>query len=98
MTPDPRGAQAPWRADRVKNLERQHDHALRGCLAEIHAAGGKRSGLEALNMAGIDPLGAAQGPRNVDTQFIVDRGDRTTAIRCLHDAFFGTGASVALVA
>jgi aspartate kinase len=55
-------------------------------------------GLQALTEAGIDPQGAAQGPRNVDTQFIVERDDRAKTIACLHKAFFRSENAVALVA
>jgi len=45
-------------------------------------------GLEAFERAGLASVGATQGPRNVDTQFILEREDRDPAIKALHDAFF----------
>jgi hypothetical protein len=39
---DPRRADAAQRADRVEILERQHDHALRRCAAQIRAPGRER--------------------------------------------------------
>ncbi|NDR56812.1 aspartate kinase [Aliiruegeria sabulilitoris] len=56
-------------------------------------------GMQALSAAGLEPLGACQGPRNVDTQFILDRSDRSVAIRSLHAAFVeDSEAGFALVA
>lgn len=56
-------------------------------------------GLEALEKADLTPLGATQGPRNVDTQFILDRDERSAAVKALHAAFFGEADSgYALVA
>ncbi|MDV7145329.1 aspartate kinase [Tropicimonas sp. TH_r6] len=56
-------------------------------------------GLQALEAAEIAPHGACQGPRNVDTQFILDRTDRSEAIRSLHAAFVeAQDAGFALVA
>lgn len=42
-------------------------------------------GLQALEKGGMASLGASQGPRNVDVQFILDRDDLQSAIRALHD-------------
>ncbi len=56
-------------------------------------------GLEALSKAGLESVGATQGPRNVDTQFLMERGQCVDAIKSLHAAFFDGGeAKVALVA
>ena len=57
-------------------------------------------GMAALEEAGIVPLGAAQGPRSVDVQFIVDHSELSNAICSLHDVFFPREekAGVALVA
>lgn len=61
-------------------------------------------GLESFANSGIYSVGASQGPRNVDTQFILERDDMAKAIKSLHDAFFdeekaeGDKAKVALVA
>jgi aspartate kinase len=38
----------------------------------------------------ILPRGATQGPRNVDTQFILQREDKDKAIALLHEEFFGS--------
>ncbi|MDU8913499.1 aspartate kinase [Aestuariicoccus sp. MJ-SS9] len=43
-------------------------------------------GLQALSEAGLEVTGASQGPRNVDVQFILDRGALEPAIRALHGA------------
>ncbi|MEE3358466.1 MAG: aspartate kinase [Pseudomonadota bacterium] len=50
-------------------------------------------GLVALANAGLDPTGAAHGPRNVDTQFIVERDVRDEAIQALHGTFFEAESS-----
>ncbi|MEC8582728.1 MAG: aspartate kinase, partial [Pseudomonadota bacterium] len=50
-------------------------------------------GLVALAEAGLDPTGAAHGPRNVDTQFIVERDVRDQAIQALHGTFFEAESS-----
>ncbi len=56
-------------------------------------------GMQALGKAGLVPHGATQGPRNVDTQFILDRSDRSSAIQILHAAFVEeSGSKFALVA
>ncbi|MGP6085884.1 aspartate kinase [Antarctobacter jejuensis] len=59
-------------------------------------------GLLAFDRAGIYSVGASQGPRNVDTQFILERGDMSKAIKTLHAAFFDDaeieGSPVSLVA
>ncbi len=41
-------------------------------------------GLQALANAGMACLGASQGPRNVDVQFILERDDLQPAIKALH--------------
>jgi aspartate kinase len=53
-------------------------------------------GLRALEDAELTPLGAAQGPRNVDTQFILNRTDRDPAIAALHRSFFAQSTAVAI--
>ncbi|MGK7755724.1 MULTISPECIES: aspartate kinase [unclassified Roseovarius] len=52
-------------------------------------------GLQALADNGMASLGATQGPRHVDTQFILEREDRDPAIKALHDMFFGKASSPA---
>ena len=49
-----------------------------GGLAVLHR------GLSALSDAGLEAIGASQGPRQVDVQFIVERDLRPAAIRALH--------------
>ena len=44
-------------------------------------------GLVALADAGLSAIGASQGPRNVDVQFIVDRDVLQPTIRALHSRF-----------
>ncbi|MCM2563255.1 aspartate kinase [Lutimaribacter sp. EGI FJ00015] len=44
-------------------------------------------GLQAIADAGFESIGATQGPRNVDVQFILDRDDLKPAIKALHSAF-----------
>jgi len=41
-------------------------------------------GLLALSDAGLDVIGASQGPRNVDVQFVIDRDMLSPAIKALH--------------
>ncbi|MCJ7874383.1 aspartate kinase [Marinovum sp. 2_MG-2023] len=41
-------------------------------------------GLRALSDQGLDVIGACQGPRNVDVQFVVDRDALKPAIKALH--------------
>lgn len=56
-------------------------------------------GLQAFDDAGIYSVGASQGPRNVDTQFILERADMEKAIQSLHSAYFDDeDKKVALVA
>ncbi|WP_374303597.1 aspartate kinase [Paracoccus sp. (in: a-proteobacteria)] len=43
-------------------------------------------GLHALDGAGLEAIGASQGPRQVDVQFIVERDLRDASIRALHGA------------
>ncbi|MDF0599263.1 aspartate kinase [Psychromarinibacter sp. C21-152] len=43
-------------------------------------------GLQAIADAGLESLGASQGPRNVDVQFIMEREDLKPAIKALHGA------------
>jgi len=47
-------------------------------------------GLQALSAAGINIVGANQGPRNVDVQFVVDREALKTAICALHAELIDT--------
>jgi aspartate kinase len=44
-------------------------------------------GLQAIADAGYESIGATQGPRNVDVQFILDRDDLKPVIKALHSAF-----------
>ncbi|WP_112321339.1 aspartate kinase [Oceanibium sediminis] len=44
-------------------------------------------GLTALADAGLSAIGASQGPRNVDVQFIVERDVLKSAIKAMHGAF-----------
>ncbi|WP_370271413.1 aspartate kinase [Pseudooceanicola nitratireducens] len=44
-------------------------------------------GLCAVADAGHSCIGAAQGPRNVDVQFVMERDDLAACIKVLHDAF-----------
>ena len=48
-------------------------------------------GLLAIADAGLSAIGASQGPRNVDVQFILDRDALQPAIRAMHSAFIETG-------
>lgn len=48
-------------------------------------------GLGALREAGIDVISAHQTTRTVDAQFVVDREDRDTCVKILHDTFMGKG-------
>ena len=47
-------------------------------------------GMHAFAKDDILPRGATQGPRNVDTQFILQREDKDKAIALLHEEFFGS--------
>ena len=53
-------------------------------------------GLGAIAEAGLETVGATQGPRNVDVQFILDRDDLQGAIRALHGALIGKASGPAL--
>lgn len=44
-------------------------------------------GLEAIAAAGLETLGASQGPRNVDVQFVLERDLLKPAIKALHQTF-----------
>ena len=44
-------------------------------------------GLVAIAEAGQTAIGASQGPRNVDVQFIVERESLQPVIKALHGAF-----------
>ncbi|MEB3419748.1 aspartate kinase [Salipiger marinus] len=46
-----------------------------------------QTGLCAIADAGLEAIGATQGPRNVDVQFIVDRDKLKPIIKALHGAF-----------
>ncbi len=63
---------------------------------DLSGLGTLSRGLQALGEAGLDVLGATQGPRNVDTQIVVARNDLPEVIRCLHAAFIGTGPRAAM--
>ncbi|TMV05665.1 aspartate kinase [Ruegeria sediminis] len=66
---------------------------------DLHGLRVLARGMQVLDVAGLEPLGAMQGPRNVDTQFILPRSDRSPAIQALHEGFFGrTDAKAALAA
>ena len=43
-------------------------------------------GLQAIAKAGHEAIGATQGPRNVDVQYIVDRDSRDAVVKALHGA------------
>jgi len=47
-------------------------------------------GLVAIADAGLSAIGASQGPRNVDVQFILDRDALQPAIKAMHSAFIKT--------
>ncbi|MGR3321829.1 MAG: aspartate kinase [Pseudooceanicola sp.] len=47
-------------------------------------------GLVSLAEAGLEAVGATQGPRNVDVQFILNREDLKPAIKALHACFIET--------
>jgi len=47
-------------------------------------------GLVAIADAGLSAIGASQGPRNVDVQFILDRDALQPAIKAMHGAFIET--------
>ncbi|MBP0483073.1 aspartate kinase [Sagittula salina] len=49
-------------------------------------------GLQALADGGLACLGASQGPRNVDVQYTMPRGDMAAAIRALHESLVVKGA------
>jgi aspartate kinase len=53
-------------------------------------------GLQAIAGAGHEAIGATQGPRNVDVQYIVDRDSRDAVIKALHAELI-EGASAPLV-
>ncbi|KUF09140.1 aspartate kinase [Pseudoponticoccus marisrubri] len=56
-------------------------------------------GLQAIAEAGMESLGASQGPRNVDVQFIMERDDLAPTIKALHQALVeSTGKKVKLAA
>lgn len=48
-------------------------------------------GLQAIADAGMEAIGASQGPRHVDVQFILEREDLQPAIKALHAAFVEAG-------
>ncbi|MBE3636839.1 aspartate kinase [Mangrovicoccus algicola] len=48
-------------------------------------------GLQAIAAAGLEALGAAQGPRNVDVQFILEREDLAGVIKALHREYVEAG-------
>jgi aspartate kinase len=51
-------------------------------------------GLCAIADAGHECIGATQGPRNVDVQFVMDRDVLKPAIKALHGEFIGTGEAL----
>lgn len=50
-------------------------------------------GLQAIAAVGLEAMGASQGPRNVDVQFVFERGDLQPAIRALHETFIDSAGS-----
>jgi aspartate kinase len=55
-------------------------------------------GLQAIAGAGLEAIGASQGPRNVDVQFILDRKSLNPAIAALHNALVEPKHEVAIKA
>lgn len=55
-------------------------------------------GLQALSDDGLASVGASQGPRNVDTQFLLEREDLAPAIKALHGAFFARAQALSQAA
>ncbi len=55
-------------------------------------------GLQALSDNGLASVGASQGPRNVDTQFLLEREDLAPAIKALHGAFFARAQALSQAA
>jgi aspartate kinase len=55
-------------------------------------------GLQALANAGLESVGATQGPRNVDVQFVLERDDLVPVIKALHEAFIPAKVSLKQVA
>lgn len=55
-------------------------------------------GLQAIAEAGMESVGASQGPRNVDVQFLMERDDLQPAIKALHKAFVESESKVQLAA
>jgi len=53
-------------------------------------------GLQAIAAAGMAAIGATQGPRNVDVQFILERKTLKPVIAALHDAFITESAQPSL--
>ncbi|SIN99846.1 aspartate kinase [Vannielia litorea] len=49
-------------------------------------------GLQAIAGAGLEAIGATQGPRNVDVQFVLERDDLDPAISALHHALVEAGS------
>ena len=79
-----------------KDLAKHYPAATIGSrtLAMVSAIGRDLSGLSVLTRgltaiadAGFEALGAAQGPRNVDVQFVFERELLKPAIKALHQAF-----------
>jgi aspartate kinase len=52
-------------------------------------------GLQAIAGAGLEAIGASQGPRNVDVQFILEREALKPTIKALHQAFIETATTPA---
>jgi aspartate kinase len=55
-------------------------------------------GLQAIAEAGIELVGALQGPRNVDVQFVVESGALDKTIRALHNELIQSAPNRALIA
>ncbi|OOY22120.1 aspartate kinase [Thioclava sp. DLFJ5-1] len=55
-------------------------------------------GLQAIAKDGMESLGATQGPRNVDVQFVLERGDLKPVIKALHEEFIPEESALKQVA
>jgi aspartate kinase len=64
---------------------------------DISGLGALSRGLDALSAEGLEPVAVAQGPRNVDIQFVLPRDVTDTAIRLLHRALVEKDTAAARV-
>ncbi|RBI86817.1 aspartate kinase [Rhodosalinus halophilus] len=64
---------------------------------DISGLGALSRGLDALSAEGLEPVAVAQGPRNVDIQFVLPRDVTDTAIRLLHRALVEKDSAAAKV-